>query len=136
MGLLIELIKTIAEAIEEGRGNQRPRQLPPTALPPAEDEDEDAVDSEADREEPEDLKAKQRLHQKHVEVQRARAEAEARAKVAARRAATAESERVVPRQVAGGERLARLLRQPQTLRDLVMLKEILDRPLALRRERR
>ena len=134
MGLLIELIKTIAEAIEEGRGNQRPRQLPPTALPPA--EDEDAVDSEADREEPEDLKAKQRLHQKHVEVQRARAEAEARAKVAARRAATAESERVVPRQVAGGERLARLLRQPQTLRDLVMLKEILDRPLALRRERR
>lgn len=132
MSLLIELIKTIAEAIEEGRGNQRPRQPPPTAQPPAADE----VDTVADFEEPENLKAKQRLHQKHVEAQRARAEAEARAKLTARRAATAESERVVPRQAAGGERLGRLLRQPQTLRDLVMLKEILDRPLALRRERR
>jgi hypothetical protein len=31
------------------------------------------------------------------------------------------------------ERLARLMRQPRTLRDLVILKELLDRPLALRR---
>jgi hypothetical protein len=31
------------------------------------------------------------------------------------------------------ERLARLMHQPRTLRDLVILKELLDRPLALRR---
>ncbi len=30
-------------------------------------------------------------------------------------------------------RFARLLRQPHTLRDLIVLKELLDRPLALRR---
>jgi len=31
------------------------------------------------------------------------------------------------------ERLARLMHQPKTLRDLVVLKELFDRPLALRR---
>jgi hypothetical protein len=33
------------------------------------------------------------------------------------------------------ERFARLLRQPQTMRELFVLKELLDRPLALRRRR-
>ena len=133
MSLLVELIKTIAEAIEEGRGNQRPRQMRPVEPPP----DEEAIDVVPDPEAANDiLKTQQRLHGKLTEAKRARAEVEARAKVTARRAATAEMERAVPRLPSPGERLARLLRQPQTLRDLVALREILDRPVALRRERR
>ena len=117
MSLLVELIKTIAEAIEEGRGNQRPRQMRPVEPPP----DEEAIDVVPDPEAANDiLKTQQRLH----------------GKLTARRAATAEMERAVPRLPSPGERLARLLRQPQTLRDLVALREILDRPVALRRERR
>ena len=38
--------------------------------------------------------------------------------------------------VSGAARIARLLRQPRTMRELVVLKEILDKPLALRRGRR
>ncbi|MBA2480945.1 MAG: hypothetical protein H0V44_09795, partial [Planctomycetes bacterium] len=34
--------------------------------------------------------------------------------------------------VVGAERLRRMLRQPNTLRELVVLKELLDRPIALR----
>ena len=40
-----------------------------------------------------------------------------------------------PTAMPANERFARLLRPPQTMRELFVLKELLDRPLALRRRR-
>ncbi len=52
---------------------------------------------------------------------------------AAERAAEKEAARAKAATHSAHERLARLMHQPKTLRDLVILKELLDRPLALRR---
>lgn len=139
MGLFIELIKTIAEAIEESRGQQgAPR---PPARPVAA-EAEDTVEH-AERRLADLRHAAQRPTK--TELERARAEAALRAKVeatAARAKAEARGRAALAAEHAAGrlpadpERIPRLLRQPSTLRDLVVLKEILDRPLALRRDRR
>jgi len=43
---------------------------------------------------------------------------------------------VAPRPATAGlDRLRRLMRQPHTLREAILLRELLDRPLALRRRR-
>ncbi len=135
MSLFIELIKTIAEAIEESRGSQRPGQLPREVAPPPEETDADA-DALPQALPTEDVrKVQRRVQQKQAELARVRAETDARARVLAQRAAAPEK-LPAPRLAADGQRLGRLLRQPQSMRDLVVLKEILDRPLALRRDRR
>jgi len=137
MSLFIELIKTIAEAIEESRGSQRPGQLPREVAPPPEETDADAdADALPQALPTEDVrKVQRRVQQKQAELARVRAETDARARVLAQRAAAPEK-LPAPRLAADGQRLGRLLRQPQSMRDLVVLKEILDRPLALRRDRR
>ena len=133
MSLFIELIKTIAEAIEESRGSQRPGQLPREVAPPPEETDADALPQALPTEDV--RKVQRRVQQKQAELARVRAETDARARVLAQRAAAPEK-LPAPRLAADGQRLGRLLRQPQSMRDLVVLKEIFDRPLALRRDRR
>ena len=133
MSLFIEMIKTIAEAIEESRGSQRPGQLPREVAPPPEETDADALPQALPTEDV--RKVQRRVQQKQAELARVRAETDVRARVLAQRAAAPEK-LPAPRLAADGQRLGRLLRQPQSMRDLVVLKEILDRPLALRRDRR
>ena len=102
-----------APSVDELR--ERQRQLNRRANAPAR-----AAKAEAPAAEPADAAA-QRHAARHAERHAAERLAE---KDAAKAKAAAHSSH---------ERLARLMRQPRTLRDLVILKELLDRPLALRR---
>jgi hypothetical protein len=147
MSLLIELIKTIAEAVEESRSQGRPKPVAGGAPLPMPDqgargEERRHVLSDGDAPELHEVddtaRTQQRLQAKHGEalrqrakVDRAAAAAQAQAAAAARSLAAARP----ARPQLGPARIARLLQQPDTVRDLLVLKEVLDRPLALRRRR-
>ncbi len=156
MGFLDELLKTIEEAADEANGRQRPRPQPPAPRPaqpppapetPADQNDDiDTID--------EDLLRRQQLEAERQRAFKERARAEHAAEEAqqqARRKVLEESRRaqaaaqsVLRRdaQIAraappiGAVRIATMLRQQQTLRELVVLREVLDKPLALRRGQR
>jgi hypothetical protein len=142
MSLFIELIKTIAEAIEESRGTQRPNALPRPVAGPTREFATSAEETVA--------QAAQRTHARSeaartpartAEVERLRtqaiaARAQAVTQVRERERITRAAKDALPRAASSPERVARLLREPTSLRDLVVLKEILDRPLALRPGRR
>jgi len=129
MSLLAELIKVITEAVEESRANQ-PRVPERTMAAPIDEGEPEA--------EPEAAPVQQRVQAKRADLQRQRevAARTAAAKASAAAAANTAPTSSIPRGNPGAERIARLLRQPQTMRELIVLKEILDRPLALRGGRR
>lgn len=137
MGLLEELITLIKDTVEEVSEQQKQKQR-------------EASDGAA----PPPRVSVEELRQRMLQQRRAAAEAEA-ARLAAQEAAAAPPPepprrhahhahghaRAEPKakhvaQPTSPERLARLLRQPHTVRELFVLKEILDRPLVLRRGRR
>jgi hypothetical protein len=132
MGLLEELIILVKETIDEvsERNRERERARPqPSASPTGQVE----IDE---------------LRARMLQQRRAAAEAARAAQQAAeapppaprhhhhheRRPAQAPVKAAAQPQSA--ERLAKLLRQPQTVRELFVLKELLDKPLSLRRGRR
>lgn len=147
MGLIEEVIILIKEAIDEAnqRGRPRPQQSQPRRAPPPDDADGDDLDGEHPYTE-EELEA---LRRSHLEARQAAQEAEEREREAARQRAERERQQALEREraqrrqaeVAAQVRMpvvtnhvARLLRQPQTLRQVVVLREILDKPVALRRK--
>jgi hypothetical protein len=131
MGLLDDLISTIKEAVEEAQTEAKRRAQPPQT----------SIETDESGAHPYDLlKAQQRMRRAGEDLARQRAADEERA-----RAAAAESrarQRAQPPRAPRRtdlDRTARLrlaLHKPTALRDLFLLKEILDPPLVLRRGRR
>ncbi len=124
MGFLDDLIKTVQEAAEEARAQQRQRKSSSEWTPGSTEPMATAKERQVAR-----VVRRQREPQESPEPQPHAHHAH--------HAKTAPST-VPPRprqQAAGAERLRRLLQQPSTLRELMMLREILDPPLALRRAR-
>ena len=155
MGFLDELLKTIEEAADEAQGRQRPRPQQP-APRPAQAPRQPAPEVVVDRDDDIDTNEEDQQRRQQVEAERQRAFAErARAEHAAEEAqqlarrkvleasrrsqAAAQSVMRRDAQIAraappiGAVRIATMLRQQQTLRELVVLREVLDKPLALRR---
>ncbi len=138
MSLLAELIKAISEAVAEAQEQGRPR-APTQGVPlPA---FADPRQARGVQEPVRALDAQQVAARQTIERVKATAWAAAQAAaVAANAKAKAQAQAAVAKQRArppvGPDRLVRLLRQPATVRELVVLKELLDRPLALRRSRR
>jgi hypothetical protein len=114
LGFLEDLVKTIQEAADEARAQQRQRKSSPewTPVPPAED---------------------QRLRAKIVRRHREQTDAPAEPAAEPAKPPPTPAHRHAP---AGAERLHRLLRQPRTIRELMLLREVLDGPVALRPRRR
>jgi translation initiation factor IF-3 len=119
MGFLEDLIVIVKESVDEAKTRQAQPQQRPVAPVPARVPAPQAVRERQGRAQP--------LTQRVV-VEPA----------APRRPAPAAAPKPVapPQAARGAERIARLLRQPRTVRELVVLKEILDKPLALRHGRR
>jgi hypothetical protein len=149
MGILEELILMAKEAIDEA--NQRGRR-PPTARAPESEPEPESEPAEHSEEELEDLRRTlaRRAAQARIEQEQAeRAAADQRDQQQRQREA---QERERQRQVrstskstaaqvvhATGavdpQRIARLVHQPQALREMMVLSEVLGKPLALRKRR-
>lgn len=126
MDLIIALIKAIVEAFEESQGRKRkpvPDPMPdsePSLPPPNPEREARAI--------------QQRVLDKQQALLRQRqAEAEQQQQTSAP-SAPVEPPRVAARPT-GAQRLGRLLRQPQTARELILLSEIIGPPRSLRRGR-
>ena len=130
MGVLDDLIVLVKDTIAEA--NQRGR--PDGDVPPQRSEEDltalrrslarRAAEARHDEEERERAAAEREQHERqHQERQRQRHQAEAAAARAAQAAGTAFDP----------TRIARLVRHPHALREMIVLREVLDRPLALRR---
>lgn len=138
MGLIEQLILLAKESIDEA--NQRGRR------PPAPVRTEEEI--EALREVLANRAAQARYNQEQAEREAAEREAQQQAEQERQRyanererqrqkqAKTVQATQVV--QQAGAvdaRRIARLVRHPQALREMIVLREILDKPLALRQRR-
>ncbi|HEX3132042.1 MAG TPA: hypothetical protein VHX44_00500 [Planctomycetota bacterium] len=137
MGLLEELIILVKETIDEVNERNKPK---PTAMPMPDRNEEErenlrrtlarraaearqaeqqaaehaAAEQHADQERHRQAQERQRHHQKQVQA--------VHAAQVTRHVGSVDARRV-----------ARLVHQPKALREMVVLKEILDKPLALRR---
>jgi hypothetical protein len=136
MGLLEEVIILIKEAIDEANQRNRPRRPTPPPEPEQPQDDDGEIDT-----------LRETLARRAMAVRRAEEEEERQRAMAQRRAEeerqqALERERQRQRQAQAMRatahrdlhRIAHLLRQPQTLRQVVVLRELLDKPLALRRK--
>lgn len=114
MGILEDIIQTIGEAMAEAQtqGKRRASDAPPQ--PPGEPHPYDLI------------KAQKRIQQQAAEKPPSPTSAPHKSQEKTKHAPA-------PQVVDHRARLARLLHQPQTLKELMLLKEILDKPLALRR---
>lgn len=121
MGLLDDLLKTIQEAAAEARRQQEGHVRRPVQR--VADEDPVATQQRIQ------AKAEAAAREKRAEADRLRRAAETR------REQQAQADRLAEAQADAG-RVRQALRDPASLRDLMVLREILDRPLALRRGRR
>ena len=138
MGLIEQLIMLAKESIDEA--NQRGRRPP---APVRTDEEIEALrevlatraaQARYDREQAEREAAEQQAQQQ-AEQERQRY-AHERERQRQKQAKTVQATQVA--QQAGGvdpRRIARLVRHPQALREMIVLREILDKPLALRKRR-
>jgi hypothetical protein len=139
MGLLEDLKNLYNEAQDEvaqraKRAAQDQQGLPGAGGPPSIDELRERLRQQARRANAQARPAKAAAAEAPAEQPAAqRHAARAAERHAAERAAEKEEARVKAATASGHARLARLMHQPRTLRDLVILKELLDRPLALRR---
>ena len=120
MGILDELIILVKESVEEARQQQRRRDAPPSAPRQA-------------QRSPEEIEHMRRaLAQRAAEVHQEVPQQQKRP--APKRPEPQQIKQVAPpNKLDGRLPIRRLLRQPLSLRDLVVLKEVLDKPLALRR---
>jgi hypothetical protein len=132
MGILEELIILVKESLDEAKQNQRPPEPSETDAPP--------------RRSPEEIEALKRTLAKRAMQQRAADEATAAPTPLspdAKHRAKYDQERLRlhqqhlkdgPAKVNhhSSHQVATLLRQPQTLRQLIVLKEILDLPISQR----
>jgi hypothetical protein len=137
MGLLEELILLIKEGIEDANErNRRAKQPAADVSAPAERSPEEI---EALRRALARRAAEQRVAQERAEAEQ-QAQREERQRAEERKRQQQARRQAPPPGVVHGatdqRRIVRLLRQPQTLRELVVLREILDRPVALRGGRR
>ncbi len=127
MDLIIELIKAIIEAVDNSKAK---RKALADGIPVASPENNA----------PANFAIQQRVLEKQEEIKRLREVAAARAAAEAltQQNSAAANARVEParqRPPTGAQRMARLLRQPVTARELMLLSEILGPPKALRRGR-
>ena len=126
MDLIVELIKAIVAAFEEAQGKKRkpaPDTLPgsePAVPPPDHERTTRAAQQRV-------LEKQQALLLRHREAEAAQQRPSPRAPV--------EPPRIASRPT-GAQRLGRLLRQPNTVRELILLSEIIGPPKSLRRGRR
>jgi hypothetical protein len=136
MSFLDELIKTIQEAVDEANGRP-PRPVATSSRPtPMDSSSQDQV--------------RERLRRRYEEARHAQSEAElaerkrseAQQRAIADATAAASTPAVVtnrpehPFAASSASRISQLLRQPNTVREMVLLREVLDRPLSLRGPRR
>jgi len=142
MGLLDELIILVKETIAEANERNNPR---PTAMPAPQRSEEEmealrrtlaqraAQARHAEQQEAEE--AAHARHAQHAEQERQRL-AHERQRHHQKQAQAVKAAQVT-RHVGSvdARRVARLVRQPQALREMIVLKEILDKPLALRPRR-
>lgn len=139
MSLFGDIIKTIKEAVEEAQAQAEGRPVRRVGQPaPVEHEHE--PDLEADLRAAQQRvrgKAHERTHERPraAEEYRQRQVAAQAQKVVRNQRDTATREAHLLRP-GDPRRLAHLMRQPGSLREMIVLKELLDRPLALRRGRR
>lgn len=140
MGILEELIIMAKEAIDEA--NQRGKKRPPAPVPERTEEEIEELrqvmaeraararqDQEQARQEAAERRAEQQRQHEAQERERERERQRQRQAVEATRAGRTVGA-VDPR------RIARLARHPAALREMIVLRELLDKPLALRRPRR
>ena len=144
MGFLEDLIKTVQEAVDESREQQsgQPRRAPP-AFPRRPSE---PVPSQA---EAEATATREHLHRRFLEAQRQEAESQARRQhqrehemavsveerpsmAGAAHAAAAAGTAPSLSRATGWWRVAQLLDDRRSIREALLLKEILDKPLCLR----
>ena len=123
MDLIIELIKAIVEAFEN-RKKPQPETMPAEAFP---DRSQEIYETQ------QRIQQKQEaLNQQRALAAKALADAAAEQQQQAKATAAARAARAA----AGPQRLARLLRQPATMREVLILNELLRPPKALRRGQR
>jgi hypothetical protein len=140
MGFLEDLIQTIQEAMEESKQRQQPPPAPhhgrsqpqrmasPTA-PPMVVRTFDEVESTRER--------VVRMAAEKAEKAEQAERADAAHRIVAHQAPRTPAKAAPGRPALDyAHRLRRLIHQPAALRDLIVLKEILDRPLVLRQGRR
>ena len=138
MGLIEQLIMLAKESIDEA--NQRGRR--PPAPVRTEDEIEALRESLANRaaqarfeQEQAEREAAERHAERHAEQERQQLTQE-RERQRQKQAKTVQATQVVQHTGAvDARRIARLVRHPQALREMIVLREILDKPLALRKRR-
>lgn len=134
MGLIEQLIILAKESIDEA--NQRGRR-PPAAPDPNDDEDEiqtlrrtlaqRAAEARAEQE-----FAKREEAQRRAELEQQR-QAQEREQQRQRQRQTETARVTYAPTAVDARRIARLVRHPNALREMIVLREILDKPLALRR---
>jgi len=135
VGVFGDIIKTIKEAVEEAQAQAEGRPVARGGNPVP--SDQQVPDLEADL-----RAAQQRVRSKGKEKPRGAAEDYRLRQNVSKAAAVVKRQRDNAAQQAhllrpgDPRRLAHLMRQPGSLREMIVLKELLDRPLALRRGRR
>jgi hypothetical protein len=146
MGLLDEIMRQLQEAADEARRQQQPggapKPPPPAANSPGQQGDAErlrrrlaqaASDKQAQRHA---NQVANEAGREHVEAQRRREAAAAAERADQAEVNAAQKVRRSARQAAvDAPALGRLLRQPTTVRRLIVFSEILQKPLALRRRR-
>ena len=141
MGLLEELIILVKDSIDEA--NQRGRRKPEAPAPQRTAEEIEALRhtlaNRAAQARAEQEEAQQQQAAAHAEQERQRHAHERereRERQRQKQAKTVQATQVVQHGGAvDARRIARLVRHPQALREMIVLREILDKPLALRRGR-
>jgi hypothetical protein len=137
MGLLEELIILVKDSIDEA--NQRGKRKPAASAPERTEEEIDTLRrtlaNRAAQARAEQEQAEQREAAAHVEQERHR-QAQERERHRQKQAKTVQATQVVQHPGAvDPRRIARLVRHPNALREMMVLREVLDKPLALRRRR-
>lgn len=145
MGLIEQLIILAKEAIDEANQRGRPQPPAPRRGPPEDPDEPDEEENESLRRilahraalaRREQQLAEQQAAEQRAELQRQREAQERERELQRQRQRQAEAPRVVHAASAvDPRRIARLVRHPNALREMIVLREILDKPLALRRRR-
>ena len=127
MDLIIELIRAIVEAFEN-RKKPQPETAPVEVFP---DQGQEAYEAQQRI-----LQKQEALNQQRAMAAKALAEAAAAEQQHTKAAAATAAATRAARAVTGPQRIARLLRQPATMREVLILNELLQPPKALRRGQR
>ena len=138
MGLLEELIIMAKDAIDEA--NQRGKKRPAA---PARERSEEEIEAlrqvmaeRAAQTHQEQEQARQEAAERRAEQQRQHeAQERERERERQRQRQAAEAARATRAGAVDPRRIARLARHPGALREMIVLRELLDKPLALRRPR-